>query len=310
MNRKQIGEVKILARMVFYRTEEEVSFSFWYFIFFVLLQTTVLMSLVYALCYLARPDLFWVQLGSSWYLYLLYFAAIHLGLSLFEFLFHRYVLHRVFWSRLAIFKSKHTDHHSVTHVRLLQNTVDQLGRIRIRNKYPITKPDQIESSAFPAYALIAFSGLFSFLIVPLQLVLPDLPILTVGYLAVVFSFSLYEVIHAMEHLDYNRHWKGWVERSSFVRKIYGFHLMHHWFDKVNQAIAGFFGFPIWDWIFGTYFVPKALPLPGIETVEVILLPPSPIRLIIWIDQRVQGCEDRYIERQKKAAFLGRNRNED
>jgi len=240
----------VLSRLVFYRTEEEVNFSFGWFIAFVLMQTVVFMTLVYTFCYFAHRDYIPVQLHAAWWAYLACFLVARLIMSLFEYLFHRYALHRIAFRWLATFKECHTEHHSLT--------------MALQARYPITAADQIESSSFPGYALVSFWGVFSLIIIPAQIVLPGLPVLITGYLAVVFSFSLYEIVHAIEHLDYEQYWKKWTDRSKRIRKIYGFHLIHHWHHSYNQAVGGFAGIALWDWVFRTRYVPDKLPLEVLE----------------------------------------------
>lgn len=293
---------KLLSRLVLYRTNEEVDFSFRYFVAFVIIQTVVFMAIVYAFCDLLGQDLIRVQVTASPVSYLVCFAAIHLVMSLFEFLFHRYTLHKVVFSGLATFKRKHGEHHALTHVRALNTNGYRDGAVGVRNKYAIVEPEQIKSSAFPGYALAVFWCLFSALIVPLQLVFPALPALTAGYLAVVFSFSLYEIIHAIEHLNYEKYWKRWIEQYPFIREIYGFHLMHHSNELVNQAIGGFFGLPVWDWLFGTYFVPDELPLPGARVRLESQKPPPPRQPIRWLDGYIARVESRSKERRKRLAL--------
>lgn len=297
---------KLLARLVLYRTDEEVDFSFGYFIAFVLIQTLLFMAAVYTICHLLKRDLIEVQFATSLPLWLLCFTLMHLVMSLFEYLFHRYTLHKVAVGWLATFKRKHTEHHSLTHVRDLKHKPNRIGQVQVRNKLAITEPNQIRSSAFPAYALITFWGVFSLMIWPLQLLLPSLPILSAGYLAVVFSFSLYEILHAIMHLDYDKYWHRKVEQSLFVRKVYGFHAMHHSNELVNQAIGGFFGLPIWDWIFGTYFVPEDVPLPEAWVRPETQKPPRPRWLVRMLDLMVKRLETRFIKRQKKTALARHN----
>lgn len=297
--------MRFLSRLVLYRTNEEVDFSFRYFIAFVVIQTGLFMALIYVVCLLADRNLLKTQLETSKLVYLSCFAVAHLVLSFFEYIFHRYVLHLVWLPWLAALKRKHTEHHQLTNVREVKVPLDEKGQAGVSNKYPITEPEQIRSSAFPGWALVAFWGIFSLLIIPLQFVLPNLPILFAGYLAVVFSFSLYEIVHAIEHLDYERYWKRLVERYPLVRRIYGFHLMHHSRVGVNQAIGGFFGFPIWDWIFGTYFVPDELPLSKAKVRPATQDPPAPCRLIRWLDRLAARADDRFKDWQKKAELIKR-----
>ena len=194
--------------------------------------------------------------------FLLVFLGVHLFLSFFEWVFHRYVLHGVTVWWLQRFARGHRHHHSLTPIRL-----HQLGpgsdRV-VLNEYPITREEQYEDSDFPIYALVTFWVLFTPLLAVLQLVLPRWPILLGGYAAIAWSMTLYEILHAMDHWPYEW-WKSATEHprfGGFWRRLYGFHLMHHANIGCNEAISGFFGLPIPDWCFGTYHQPKELLLDG------------------------------------------------
>jgi hemolysin III len=297
-----IGFGSPLKKLVLYRDEHDVDFALGWFVLFVTLVSAVWLTGNYFLWNWVRPDIAQVQISSPWWTYLVWFSAIHAFAGLFEFFFHRYVLHSEFWRPLGPMKRKHTEHHSLTHVRELRHTADASGKTEVRNKYPILSPEQIESSAFPAYALAAFLCLFSILLVPLQFLIPSQPILLSGYLAFIASFSLYEIKHAIEHMDYDKHWRKWVEKSRFVRNWYGFHLMHHARIRVNQAIGGVYALPLWDWVFGTYYVPEELPLPGERVNPESLNPPHPRKVIVWLDEVVNRCEKRIVEKRKAAAL--------
>lgn len=279
-----------------------MDFALGYFIFIVVLQSAAWFTGAYFLWKWLRPDIFTAQVASAWWTYPIWFAATHAICGLFEYLFHRYVLHSEFLRALGSMKRSHTEHHALTHVRELAHTADDSGKAEVRNKYPILSPEQIHASTFPVYALVSFFLLFSVLLVPLQLLLPGQPLLIMGYLAVVSSYSLYETKHAVEHMDYEKHWKRLVERSKVFREWYGFHLMHHARIRVNQAIGGVFGLPVWDWVFGTYFVPKELPLPGIRISPSNWNPPKPHWPISWLDVLVERCEARIVRKRKVEAL--------
>lgn len=295
-----------MKRLVIYRSEHDHDFSFGYFTFFFLMQCAFWLALIYFALLWISPGIAAAQVSSPWYAFLGVFAVVHALTGLFEFFFHRYVLHRVFWSFLSSFRRKHTHHHSLTHVRELKNTETEEGTVEVRNKYPIISPEQIESSTFPGYALMAFWGLASVFLIPAQILMPNLPILWAGYLGVGFSFALYEIKHAVEHMDYEKYWEKGVKKSKFVRNWYGFHLMHHSRIGVNQAIGGVFALPIWDWVFGTYFVPKELPLPGHKVTPESQEPPKPRKLVQLMDRWVDKQEQRIIERRKAQALASRS----
>lgn len=78
--------------------------------------------------------------------------------------------------------------------------------------------------------------------------------------------------------------------------------MHHARIRVNQAIGGVFGIPLWDWVFGTYYVPDELPLPGSRIDPETLNPPKPRQPLIWLDGIVERCEQKIVETRKKNAI--------
>lgn len=294
-----------LKRFLFLRDEHDIDFALGPFIVLVVLQSVGWFAGSYFLWQWLRPDILQAQIASAWWTYPIWFTATHMVCGLFEYLFHRYVLHSEFWRALGSMKRSHTEHHSLTHVRELAHTADDSGKAEVRNKYPILSPEQIHASTFPVYALVSFFLLFSVLLIPLQLLMPAQPLLIMGYLAVVSSYSLYEVKHAIEHMDYEKHWKKHVERSRFIRQWYGFHLMHHARIRVNQAIGGVFALPIWDWVFGTYFVPKDLPLPGVRITPTSWTVPKPRWPISWLDSLVARCEARIVKKRKEKALARR-----
>jgi hemolysin III len=96
---------------------------------------------------------------------------------------------------------------------------------------------------------------------------------------------LYEVLHALEHQPYPW-WKRAVEHPQLGfmwRRLYGFHHMHHANISCNEAISGFFGLPIADWVLRTYHQPRDLLLEGrVATARDFAVPPPP-RLVRWLD---------------------------
>ena len=235
------------------------------------------------------PGLWHRQLGAGWLSLLLVFLAVHLVLAFFEWAFHRYVLHSITSPLLVYFARGHRSHHGLTPIRL-QPAPDGGDRY-VLNRYPITEEDQFVDSAFPAYATLAFWVLFTPLLILFQLVLPRAPILLGGYAAITWSMVLYEVLHAIEHRPYEW-WKRATESRRFGvawRALYGFHHMHHANIACNEAIGGFFGLPIPDWLFGTYHQPKELLLEGrLATARDFAVPPPPMwvrRLDRWARKR-------------------------
>lgn len=291
-----------MKKLFLFRDHEHVAFAHGHFLVSVFLQTAAWLVGSFYLWRWVRPEIAEAQISTTVWAVLACFAVTHGFLGMFEYFFHRYVLHRVFWMPLDPMKRTHTEHHSLTHVRELKHKQDEDGNVEVRNCYPIVTPDQIESSAFPGYALVSFLLLFSAPLIAVQLLLPSLPILLGGYLAVVFSYALYEVKHAVEHNDYYAFWKPRIERSRFYRWWYGFHLMHHSRIRVNQAIGGVFALPVWDWVFGTYFIPKHLPLPEAIVPPESQVPPEPRGVIRVLDAWVDKAEQRIVARRKAAAI--------
>jgi hemolysin III len=186
-------------------------------------------------------------------------------------------------SPLALFASAHRNHHGLTSIRL-QPVVAGSDRY-ILNEYPITAKEQFEDSAFPPYAYIGFTAFFSPLFIGLQWLFPTVPFLLGGLIAITWSMSLYEILHAVEHLPYEW-WKRATEHPRFGglwRKIYGFHHMHHANVSCNEAISGFFGLPIADWVMGTYHQPKELLLEGRKATAKDFAVPRPPRFVQWLD---------------------------
>ena len=229
------------------------------------------------------PTVWAHQLAAGPVAILLAFLATHLFLCVFEWGFHRYVLHSMTTRWLRWFALGHRHHHSLTPIRL-QPVAEGSDRC-VLNRYPILEAAQYENSAFPPYALAAFWGLFTPLLIVVQLVLPRAPVLMGGYAAITWSMCLYEILHAIEHRSYEW-WKHATEDRRFGamwRRLYGFHHMHHANIACNEAISGFFGLPLADWALGTYHQPKELLLEGrVATARDFAVPPPP-RIVRWLD---------------------------
>ncbi|MEW5884141.1 MAG: hypothetical protein AB1725_07950, partial [Armatimonadota bacterium] len=166
-----------MKKLFLFRDREHVEFAHGNFLVSVILQTAVWLVGNFFLWRWLRPDIAEAQITSTFWVVLGCFAVAHAFMGLFEYFFHRYVLHSVFWRPLAPMKRKHTEHHSLTHVRELKHKQDDEGNVEVRNRYPIVTPEQIESSAFPGYALVSFLLLFSGPLIAAQMLLPGLPIL-------------------------------------------------------------------------------------------------------------------------------------
>lgn len=226
-------------------------------------------------------------------------------LCFFEWFYHRYVLHRKLFSSLVPIlrfierqTNGHRDHHASCPI-FTRFDRDRNGRIII-NRYPIDTPDQYANSSFPPYALAAFGVLFTLPLLLFQFLLPDMPVMSMGYLAIVCSISEYETVHAIEHLPYKM-WKSLVEHKvfgRFWRMLYGHHHMHHFFMHYNENISGFFLFPLADIVLGTYCRTVNLLLDGnLATVDDYVEPKTP-GWIKWLDAKAMAIETAYTHRQR------------
>ncbi len=254
-------------------------FSIRWFLLFVCVQ---LLLLLIGIAY-AFPGIWKTQVTAGFGAFSLVFLVMHLFNSLFEWGFHRYVLHVAPFSWAKQLAKDHRLHHSLTPIRLRKNEAGP-GRI-VLNRYPIVEGTQFEASAFPWYALLSFWALFTPLLIGVQLCLPHAPVILGGYAAITWSMVSYEVFHAVEHYPY-AWWKRAVEHRHFGwlwQRVYGFHHFHHANVNVNETISGFFGLPVFDWLFGTCHFPKRLLLEGrLATADEFQVAP-PRRFVRWLD---------------------------
>jgi len=256
--------------------------------------------LLLAMRFLA-PSIWEQQIGAGLLAFLATFLAAHLFMAFVEWFFHRYVLHSVASSWLRRFAERHRNHHALTRIQLKTAEVGE-GRI-VLNRYPIVEKEQFEDSAFPAYALVAFWAIFTPALIALQQLLPHAPIYLAGYSAIAWSTVSYEVFHAIEHRPYEW-WKHATEHPRFGslwRKIYGFHHFHHANVNVNEAISGFFGLPIADWVFRTYHQPPDLLLEGRIASAKEFAVRSPWGFVTRLDRWVRQREARSTHRKRSAA---------
>ena len=262
------------------------------------IQAVVQYSLLLLAFRFLLPAVWASQFAAGGTALLLSFLGAHLFLCFFEWFFHRYVLHSVTTRWLLYFARGHRHHHGLTPIKL--NPVSEGSDRYVLNRYPILEEEQFEDSAFPPYAIAAFWAIFTPLMIGVQLLLPHAPILMGGYAGITFSMCLYEILHAMEHFSYDW-WKHATEHprmGPMWRKLYGFHHMHHANVACNEAISGFFGLPIADWVFGTYHQPKELLLEGrVATAKDFTVPPPP-RFVRWIDEWARKRESAELRRGK------------
>lgn len=247
------------------------------------------------------PQVWNQQLAAGPMAFVACFLGMHLFMCFFEWAFHRYVLHGLVSPVLLTFVRAHRNHHGLTPIKL--QAVSEGSDRYVLNRYPIMGADQYEDSAFPWFATMGFWAFFTPLLVGVQLLLPTMPVLLGGYAAITFSMALYEILHAIEHLPYEW-WKGATEHPTFGRMwtaLYGFHHFHHANVGANEAISGFFGLPVADWMFGTYHQPKELLLEGrVATAKDFAVKPPPA----WVrslDEWARKRESEIMRQQKSRA---------
>jgi hemolysin III len=232
------------------------------------------------------------QVGAGWPALVGVFLGFHLFMCFFEWGFHRYVLHAVTSPWLAWFARGHRSHHGRTPIKL--QPVSEGSDRYVLNRYPITEQEQYPDSAFPVYALAAFWVFFTPLLVVLDLLMPRVPVLLGGFAAVTWSMVLYEVLHAVEHQPYEW-WQRALEHprlGTLWSRLYGFHHMHHANIACNEAISGFFGLPVADWVLGTYHQPKELLLEGRVATAKDFSVPRPPALVRGLDAWARRRESR------------------
>jgi hypothetical protein len=199
---------------------------------------------------------------------LLWTVLLGLPLSLFEYLYHRYLLHSAILPFMASMHRAHSTHHGLTYVKAPVNPNEPAKLVPVRSEFPIEEDHQEESMMFPLYSLPIFVAVFMLLIgIPLKLLLPGQPVLLALVFAVTLYLVAYEVWHAVLHLPFERFWGPllngrWTKK--LARHMYGFHLVHHWRPSSNLAIVGFWGVAVWDHAFLTHRRPERMPLDGAE----------------------------------------------
>jgi hypothetical protein len=202
-----------------------------------------------------------------------------------EYFFHRYILHIETVRFLRALCAGHLAHHKLTSIQFddADNTV--------RSAYQIDDVEHDLQATFPPWALVPSFAAFTPFFAPLAFSFPEVPILIGGYSAIAIALFLYETIHVMHHQTYDAWWKRKLDSRVFGtmwRKAYGFHQAHHANYRCNMNVAGFFGIPLGDLLFGTYKQPDVLLTDGaIATKESARkLTPQPRWPISWLDRVV------------------------
>lgn len=256
-----------------------------------------------ALLKLVAPDAVWrAQLSASAGRFLAAFLLMHLLTCFFEYIFHRYVLHKPVVPFLNRFYKQHTLHHSLTRIGRRRTPGGRTVPF-VENIYPVTEPEQGEASFFPWYTLAVFAAIITPLLALLQWFAPAFPWFFAGYGAFAFALALYEIFHAIEHWPFER-WAPLIEHRHFGwfwRKVYSFHLRHHAVIDCNEAISGFFTLPVFDWLFGTFILPKSLYVHGSDWNPTDFKSPRPCALIRWCDAKADALVQARRQRAKTSA---------
>lgn len=255
-----------------------------------LLQVALQLALLLVTFRYLAPSVWTKQVDAGLGAIILAFIGVHLLLCFFEWGFHRYVLHGLVHRQLTRFSRGHRHHHELTAIKLIRDEAGP-GRI-VLNRYPILTKEQYEDAAFPVYALAAFWIFFTPVLLILQSFMPNVPMLLGGYFAIAWSMTAYEIFHAVEHYPYEW-WQRAVEakRLGWIwKKVYAFHHFHHANISTNEAISGFFGLPVADWVFKTYNQPQDLLLHGrIATAKEFQIK-RPWPFVTWLDNWARSRE--------------------
>ena len=256
------------------------------------------------------PQIFAQQTAQIWGI-IGWTALLGLPLSLFEYLYHRYLLHSAVLPFMASMHRAHSTHHSLTYVKAPVTPHEPHKLVEVKSEYPIEEEHQEESMMFPLYSMSIFYAIFLVLLaLPLKLLLPGAPIVISLIFAVTVYLSFYEVWHAILHLPFERFWQPFMAKRAtgrLAKYMYGFHLMHHWRPTANLAIVGFWGIAVWDHLFRTHRRPEHLPTQGAEVNFIDAQIKKPLWPISLLDrwQAKLFKSSRNIEKVAARVFLGR-----
>jgi hypothetical protein len=225
------------------------------------------LALTVGLFFWLFPNVAHEESSKPWH-FLLWVFLLGLPLSLFEYLYHRYLLHSAVLPFMGAMHRAHSTHHGLTSVKAPVTPKEPLKLVPVVNEYAVEEEHQEESMMFPLYSLPIFLAIFLVLMaLPLKLLFPHEPIVFSVITAVALCYSAYEIWHVILHLPFERFWKPATERwfgKRVFRHMYAFHLMHHWRPTANLAIVGFWGVALWDHAFRTHHRPVRLPVPEAE----------------------------------------------
>ncbi len=249
-----------------------------YFGLFVAAQLILLLAFIR---YAFGPT--WDQhVAAGWSAMLVTGLVCSLVLCFGEYFFHRYLLHLETVRFLRSLCTSHLTHHKLTSIRF-----DDDGTVT--SAYPITDHEHDDQSTFPWWALIPFFAFFTPFFASIAFSFPWIPILISGYTSIALAHFLYETMHAVHHEPYEAFWRPRLERrwtGRFWRWFYGFHQAHHANYRCNLNVAGFFGIPLADIVFGTYKKPSPLLIDGAHATNAAAraLSPRPYWPIAWLDR--------------------------
>lgn len=221
------------------------------------------LALLFAFIRFVFPSLWAQQVGASWALILGTGLVCSLIMCFGEYMFHRYLLHLDTVKFLRSLCTSHRTHHKLTSIRF-----DASGTVK--SLYAITDLEHDDQSTFPPWALIPFFAFFTPFFAALAFSFPWLPILLSGYTSIAIAHFLYETIHSAHHEPYATYWEPRLKRrltGPIWHFLYEFHLGHHANYQCNQNVAGFFGIPLADMVFGTYKRPDPLLLDGVRATS-------------------------------------------
>lgn len=243
---------------------------------------------------------------------LLWTIGLGAPLSLFEYFYHRYLLHSAIFPFLRAMHRAHTTHHGLTAVKAPVTPKDPYRLVEVSSEYPVEEEHQEESMMFPLYSLPIFVLVFLILLaLPLKLVFPGEPVALALICSVTLYLVAYEVWHGLLHLPFERFWQPVLEHpmlSRVSKRMYSFHLMHHWRPTANLAIVGFWGIAVWDHLFRTHRRPERLPVDGAEVSYEDAKLDKPLWPVSAIDQKQARMykASRSVERFFAKVFLRRS----
>lgn len=237
---------------------------------------------------------------------------IGLPLSLFEYFYHRYLLHSAVLPFLGSMHRAHSTHHGLTYVKAPVQPNEPERLVEVRSEFSVEHEHQEESMMFPYWSLPIFMFVFAILIaLPLKLMFPQAPLVLALMISVTAFYSAYEIWHAALHLPFEAFWEPLFKKRFFgpiARRCYSFHLNHHWRPSSNLAVVGFWGIALWDHVFRTHRRPERIPLPGAEVNYIDASLPQPRWPVALLDRWQTGLfkMSRKIERFLAKTFLGRS----